>query len=595
MCNVFVSKRVFTIIIFLLCDFLYVFSQQGEAVNKVIAKLKTELEKDITDKKSLKKISELLINSGDYNQTIHYALLLDSAAQLTNDETAQMYSYIYLGQALVMNGEERKSKYYIDKSLELATKLSNDSALASVYNGLGLYASNVEMDYYRSINYFFQGIEAAKRSSHERLYSILLCNISGIYYLKRDTQGLKYALECYTLGHEKDDAYLIYCGSTNSAYMFFLLGNYDEALKYIKEAEFITEKNNFYDKTNLYNLYGNILFRSGDNKAAIDAFYKALEYKDQSQISSVANTYLSLSKVFIKQKQYKESVALLELGLDLSIKNKNTIHVPELYEYISISYELDRDYNNALKYYKIFQSFSDSIYNAEKERSLSELRIKYDTEKHENEIKQSKLSLLQKEKRFQLLLFAFILIFLILGGTYISYYKKNKLYLQIVKRNKEAIKREANLRMQIDELRNRMGKETGTEKYSVSSMSEEKEIKLYEELTNLMRNEHIYKQNDLTKEKLAAQLNTNRTYLSQVINKYSGLSFTHFINSFRIEDAVHVLSDPNNDIPLKALSSDIGFNSTTTFYTAFQSSVGMTPSLYREKVHQLDKQERKRQ
>ncbi|HMM02246.1 MULTISPECIES: AraC family transcriptional regulator [unclassified Dysgonomonas] len=543
----------------------------------------------------MKKISELLINSGDYNQTIHYALLLDSAAQLTNDETAQMYSYIYLGQALVMNGEERKSKYYIDKSLELATKLSNDSALASVYNGLGLYASNVEMDYYRSINYFFQGIEAAKRSSHERLYSILLCNISGIYYLKRDTQGLKYALECYTLGHEKDDAYLIYCGSTNSAYMFFLLGNYDEALKYIKEAEFITEKNNFYDKTNLYNLYGNILFRSGDNKAAIDAFYKALEYKDQSQISSVANTYLSLSKVFIKQKQYKESVALLELGLDLSIKNKNTIHVPELYEYISISYELDRDYNNALKYYKIFQSFSDSIYNAEKERSLSELRIKYDTEKHENEIKQSKLSLLQKEKRFQLLLFAFILIFLILGGTYISYYKKNKLYLQIVKRNKEAIKREANLRMQIDELRNRMGKETGTEKYSVSSMSEEKEIKLYEELTNLMRNEHIYKQNDLTKEKLAALLNTNRTYLSQVINKYSGLSFTHFINSFRIEDAVHVLSDPNNDIPLKALSSDIGFNSTTTFYTAFQSSVGMTPSLYREKVHLLDKQERKRQ
>ncbi|MFV0310950.1 MAG: helix-turn-helix domain-containing protein [Dysgonomonas sp.] len=543
----------------------------------------------------MKKISELLINSGDYNQTIHYALLLDSAAQLTNDETAQMYSYIYLGQALVMNGEERKSKYYIDKSLELATKLSNDSALASVYNGLGLYASNVEMDYYRSINYFFQGIEAAKRSSHERLYSILLCNISGIYYLKRDTQGLKYALECYTLGHEKDDAYLIYCGSTNSAYMFFLLGNYDEALKYIKEAEFITEKNNFYDKTNLYNLYGNILFRSGDNKAAIDAFYKALEYKDQSQISSVANTYLSLSKVFIKQKQYKESVALLELGLDLSIKNKNTIHVPELYEYISISYELDRDYNNALKYYKIFQSFSDSIYNAEKERSLSELRIKYDTEKHENEIKQSKLSLLQKEKRFQLLLFAFILIFLILGGTYISYYKKNKLYLQIVKRNKEAIKREANLRMQIDELRNRMGKETGTEKYSVSSMSEEKEIKLYEELANLMRNEHIYKQNDLTKEKLAALLNTNRTYLSQVINKYSGLSFTHFINSFRIEDAVHVLSDPNNDIPLKALSSDIGFNSTTTFYTAFQSSVGMTPSLYREKVHQLDKQERKRQ
>ncbi|MDR1055261.1 MAG: helix-turn-helix domain-containing protein [Prevotellaceae bacterium] len=551
------------------------------------------MEKDITDKKSLKKISELLINSGDYNQTIHYALILDSVAQLSNDETAQMYSYIYLGQAMVMKGEVRKSKYYIDKSLELAIKLSNDSVLASVYNGLGLYASNVEMDYYRSINYFFQGIEAAKRSSHERLYSILLCNISGIYYLKGDSEGLKYALECHTLGHEKGDAYLIYCGSIASAYMFFLLGDYDEALKYTKEAAFIIEENNFYNKTDFYNLYGNILFKLRDNKSAIGAFYKALEFKDQSQTSSVANTYLSMAKVFIKQRQYKESVVLLEQGLDISIKNKNTIHIPELYKYISISYELDQDYSNALKYYKIFQSFSDSIYNAEKERTLSELKIKYDTEKHENEIKQSKLSLLQKEKRFQLLLFAFILIFIILGGTYVSYYKKNKLYLQIVKRNKDAIKHEANLKEQIGELRSKIGKEFIIKKYSVSSISEEKEIKLYEELTNLIKNEHIYKQNDLTKEKLAALLNTNRTYLSQVINKYSGLSFTHFINSFRIEDAVHVLSDPNNDIPLKALSIDIGFNSTTTFYTAFRSSVGMTPSLYREKVHQLEKQERK--
>ncbi|MBB4036935.1 AraC-like DNA-binding protein [Dysgonomonas hofstadii] len=560
----------------------------------MIANLKTDLSKDITDIQSLRKISELLINSGDYTQTIYYAHILDSIARIANDEAGRMYAYIYLGQAMMMNGEELESKHYMDKSLKLAMELSNDSALASVYNGLGLYASNVEMDYYRSINYFFQGIEAAKRSSHERLYSILLCNISGIYYLKGDTEGLKYALECYNLGHEKGDAYLIYCGSTNSAYMFFLLGDYDEALKYIKEAEFITEKNNFHDKTNLYNLYGNILFKSGDNKAAIEAYNKALEFKDQSQISSIASTYLGMSKVFIQQKQYKESVRLLQQGLDISLKNKNTIHVPELYEYISISYELDNDYNNALKYYKIFQSFSDSIYNADKERTLSELRIKYDTEKQENEIKQGKLVLLQKEKKFQLLLFAFILIFLVLGGTYISYYKKNKLYLQIVKRNQEAIKREADLREQIDEFKNKVEKEPVAEKYSVSSMTEEKEIKLYEELSNLMRNERIYKQKDLTKEKLAALLNTNRTYLSQVINKYSGLSFTHFINTFRIEDAVRVLSDPGNDIPLKALSADLGFNSATTFYTAFQSSVGMTPSLYREKVHQLEKQERKK-
>ncbi len=141
------------------------FPQQRKAVKEVIANLKTDLSKDITDIQSLRKISELLINSGDYTQTIYYAHILDSIARIANDEAGRMYAYIYLGQAMMMNGgEELESKHYMDKSLKLAMELSNDSALASVYNGLGLYASNVEMDYYRSINYFFQGIEAAKRS-----------------------------------------------------------------------------------------------------------------------------------------------------------------------------------------------------------------------------------------------------------------------------------------------------------------------------------------------------------------------------------------------------------------------------------------------
>lgn len=56
------------------------------------------------------------------------------------------------------------------------------------------------------------------------------------------------------------------------------------------------------------------------------------------------------------------------------------------------------------------------------------------------------------------------------------------------------------------------------------------------------------------------------------------------VNAYRISEALETLSDANNDIPLKALSSDLGFCSLTTFYKMFQQKTGMTPAKYREKI-----------
>ena len=76
-----------------------------------------------------------------------------------------------------------------------------------------------------------------------------------------------------------------------------------------------------------------------------------------------------------------------------------------------------------------------------------------------------------------------------------------------------------------------------------------------------------------------------------IINEQSKLSFTHYVNRFRIEEAIRLLSDPNNETPLKAISTELGFNSISTFYNLFQSSVGMTPSQYRNKVMELQKEQ----
>ena len=44
---------------------------------------------------------------------------------------------------------------------------------------------------------------------------------------------------------------------------------------------------------------------------------------------------------------------------------------------------------------------------------------------------------------------------------------------------------------------------------------------------------------------------------------------------------------PSADITLKAIASDVGFSSMTTFYKMFQTNVGMSPKEYREKALHL--------
>ncbi len=77
----------------------------------------------------------------------------------------------------------------------------------------------------------------AQQNKYQEQYAILLANLANIYYLKKDKAGIKYALESYELGHRLNDPYIIYTGAINTAYMYFLMKQNEEAIKYIHEAE----------------------------------------------------------------------------------------------------------------------------------------------------------------------------------------------------------------------------------------------------------------------------------------------------------------------------------------------------------------------
>ncbi len=122
-----------------------------------------------------------------------------------------------------------------------------------------------------------------------------------------------------------------------------------------------------------------------------------------------------------------------------------------------------------------------------------------------------------------------------------------------------------------------------TKQKYVSSKLSSRDAKIYlEKLIYYMKNEKPYLNPDLTLKELASTLSISPRYLSQVINGYKNQNFYDYISQCRIEEAKKILSDPQNNKTVLEVLYQVGFNSKSSFNTAFKKFTGVTPSHYKK-------------
>lgn len=133
---------------------------------------------------------------------------------------------------------------------------------------------------------------------------------------------------------------------------------------------------------------------------------------------------------------------MLRQGIELSERSNNAVHRYKLYLRISEAETALGRYREALDYFKSYHSQADSIFNVERERSINELRVRYDAERQENMLRKSEIDLIRQQRRFQLLLLLLLFAVGISTVVYILYRRKDKMYKQIVRQQYEFLKKE---------------------------------------------------------------------------------------------------------------------------------------------------------
>ena len=339
---------------------------------------------------------------------------LDSAEaqfkQLLNAEVREQQPKVYiraeinLGRIYGDKGSNVVALEHYQNALKTAEATNDKESVPHVLKNIGvLYVSWKKFD--KAFEYYDQAEKIALENGNTELVADCQNN-KGIIY---EQQG-KYpeALTVYksalTLYTEKNIPGKISMALSNIAIVYKFQKNYAEAIRYNMQAIALSEKLN--DKWNMaaiYNNVGNLYGEMGDYKKAIQFCERALTIaKEIDAREIIESTYDSMADAAAKA----------------------------------------GDYKSAFAYHKLFSQALSEFINKENTRQLTELNVKYESEKKQNLINQQQFEIQQKNNW---LLFGAVLFLVSLLAAYFIYksYKNKKeqeLQLEIQQRQEMAAK-----------------------------------------------------------------------------------------------------------------------------------------------------------
>jgi AraC-like DNA-binding protein len=124
-------------------------------------------------------------------------------------------------------------------------------------------------------------------------------------------------------------------------------------------------------------------------------------------------------------------------------------------------------------------------------------------------------------------------------------------------------------------------KKGNKEKYLKSGLKKDKASKIYNELKNLIDNEKLYTNPELSLIDIATILKVHPNNLSQVINTFEEKNFYDYINNKRVDHFIELVKNTENKkFTLLSIAFDSGFNSKSSFNKHFKKATNKTPTEY---------------
>lgn len=340
-----------------------------------------------------------------------------------NDEECLARLYNFLGNRYYMIGSYDLSLENYQEALRLTMRIGEKEAVAVLMQKLGIinFSKN---DYKRSLLYFQQTLKIYQELGFSIREAELYTSIGAIFfYWEEYEKALENYDRAFNIYKELDHLNALSDVLFNKGITNQKLNNYTEAQKWFKQAINVSQKLNKQNNiAKVLNAIGETFMLEHKYEDALEVFEKAyLIQKKTNDRIVVAQSLNNLGNVYKEMNHFQKSTFYLEQSLKIATELDLTLTIMDNYKsYYELYYIQDRSHE-ALKYYQMYVSLRDSIFNAKQPKSELPLTNISNGE----DLLELKKIIYEQDKRMKnwsILLFGLIFILVIIIGI-----QKNKL------------------------------------------------------------------------------------------------------------------------------------------------------------------------
>ncbi|PLX09266.1 MAG: hypothetical protein C0596_01560 [Marinilabiliales bacterium] len=297
-------------------------------------------------------------------------------------------SYVNYANSYFFKGKLDSALFYFERSYHTILRTRNTNEIAASLNRLGLIYES-KSDFSKAAEYYYKALNIYEETQHLKGIAEIYNNIGVI----NDAMGqVDEAIANYRKSLVQFENANFIEGQANVynnlATHYANRSQFDTAIIYINNAIVILESKNrnteaataYLNASTFYNMM------EQDDSASLCLDSALVKYNKTNNIHGIANVYNQQAKVMFLNKDYKGAIDVLlkslEIRQEVGNLNAESITLSQLSDY----YYASGDYYNSLKYYKEYILLRDSVFDSSTKTMISELNIKYETEKKDKEI-----------------------------------------------------------------------------------------------------------------------------------------------------------------------------------------------------------------
>lgn len=347
--------------------------------------------------------SVTLWQNGHYDSALRVAEHLVAISSANKDSLQLAKSLNTLGIIYNSKGDPIQSIANYTKALTLFKALHSEEYLSTTLLNLGI-AYKIQGDYEKALVYLLEAAESFEKANKLQHVSSAYNTVGNIFRIqKRYDKALEYHQNALSLrkkiNYEKGIA-----GSLNNLGAVYLeMGQLDSALAYFTLSLNLKETQNLpAEKATTLLRLSEISFLQKDWKKA-ESYSKQSKqlYELDENKAGLSGSFYDLARIHFAIQNYAlaEKECLSALGLSQET-GTSTIRL-KCFGLLKSIYTAKKNYFNALIYADSFIVLNEQILGEQKQKSLAQLEVKYESEKKQRELEELNR---EKEKAAAILL-----------------------------------------------------------------------------------------------------------------------------------------------------------------------------------------------